>query len=463
MRPALEELAPRIRTALATAGVEYAEVRISEGSMTEITLSGEQVDSLSTGDFAGGSVRVRSGGGWGFASFNSIGDIESFIRRAAAIVLPSVGGAAPGIRRTPAISDRVVIKSRIPFTDVPLDAKYELIAGYNAILRGSASIQTTRATYRDVAARSLFINTDDSELYYDRSYCGIALAAIARDGSNIQTAGESVSGYGGYEIAQQRESIAERAVKTAVDLLGAERVGGGTYDVITDQKLSGVFIHEAFGHLSEADFIHENPRMREIMTLGARFGVPELNVIDDGTVPSLSGYVPYDDEGVPSRKTHLIRDGILAGRLHSRETAAAMDEELTGNARAISPMAQPIVRMTNTYIDNGPAETGELFDAVGNGIYACDVIGGQTNLEMFTFSAGHGYEIKNGKRGKMLRDIVLSGNVFTTLNAIAMIANDRAMFGGLGGCGKQGQGPLPVSFGGPHMLMKNILIGGVQR
>jgi TldD protein len=89
-------------------------------------------------------------------------------------------------------------------------------------------------------------------------------------------------------------------------------------------------------------------------------------------------------------------------------------------------------------------------------------IGGQTNLEMFTFTAGYGYEVKNGKPGRMFRDIVLSGNVFQTLKEISMIGNDRKMYGGLGGCGKGGQVPLPVSFGGPHMLIKNVLIGGAQ-
>ena len=85
-------------------------------------------------------------------------------------------------------------------------------------------------------------------------------------------------------------------------------------------------------------------------------------------------------------------------------------------------------------------------------LYAVDVIGGQTT--------GYGYKIKNGKPGKMFRDVILSGNVFNTLKSISMIADDREMFGGLGGCGKGGQSPLPVSYGGPHILVKNVLIGG---
>ena len=139
----------------------------------------------------------------------------------------------------------------------------------------------------------------------------------------------------------------------AVELLAAPQVKGGEYTVVLDPVLAGVFVHEAFGHLSESDFVYENDRMREIMTLGKQFGAPQLNIVDGAAVPGLRGSYKYDDEGVPRRKTYLIREGKLVGRLHSRETAAKMDEKPTGNARAINYRFPPIVRMTNTYIEPG--------------------------------------------------------------------------------------------------------------
>ncbi|HQG42951.1 MAG TPA: TldD/PmbA family protein, partial [Spirochaetota bacterium] len=193
--------------------------------------------------------------------------------------------------------------------------------------------------------------------------------------------------------------------------------------------------------------------------IGRRFGPECLQVIDDGSLP-YTGYIPIDDEGIQPQKTYLIKDGILTGRLHSRETAKKMGEQPTGNARAISCGAHPIVRMTNTYIDNGTATADELFDRLGNGLYVAGALGGQTNLEMFTFTPAYAYEVKRGKKTRLLRDCMLSGNVFMTLMNIDSIADDCTMFGGLGGCGKQGQAPLPVSSGGPHLLIKNVLIGG---
>lgn len=448
------------RRLLESAGCEFAEIRFSAGVSTVISLSGENVDSLTSGETLAGSVRVLKNGSWGFATFNDISSLERFFE--SAVTAASV--ASPDEMTRVASSRPAVAEFRTEpvqsINSVPLDEKFELIKGYNRILKSSPKIQTTKAIYRDVESRYLYMNSEGSRLSYEKMHCGISLMSVAKEGSIVQPFHESVSGYGGYEIALGREALAEKVVKIAVDMLSAEPLEGGTYDVILDPRLSGVFIHEAFGHLSEADFIHENPRMKEQMVLGREFGPAGFNVIDDGSIPGLAGYIPFDDEGILPCRTYLIKDGILSGRLHSRETAEKMGEEVTGNGRAISVMRQPIVRMTNTYVDNGAHSRDDLFSSVDDGLYAVDVIGGQTNLEMFTFTAGYGYRIKNGKQGKMFRDVILSGNVFNTLKSIKMIADDREMFGGLGGCGKGGQSPLPVSYGGPHILVGNVLIGG---
>jgi TldD protein len=440
--------------------VDYAEIRLASSTGTGISLSGENVESFTTGESIMGSVRVLCNGSWGFATFNDLSMIEKYFSSSmlsASLVTPVEKTV---LAQYPALKGDYKTAASKNFMDITPDEKFTLIKEYNEILRSSSSVQTTRAGYRDVNTKYTFMNSAGSFLTYDKLYCGISLASIAKKGNIVQPFHESVSGYGGFELVIDRESLAERVVKTAVDMLEAEPVPGGTYDVIVDPKLCGVFIHEAFGHMSEADFIHENPGMKDIMVTGREFGPPSLNVYDDGTLPGLAGYIPFDDEGVAPHKTALIKKVILAGRLHSRETAGKMGEEPPRNGRAISVMRQPIVRMTNTYIDNGIFSKDEIFNSVDDGLYAVDVIGGQTNLEMFTFTAGYGYRIKNGRKGKMFRDVVLSGNVFSTLKNISMIGNDMKMSGGLGGCGKGGQSPLPVSFGGPHMLIKNVLIGG---
>ena len=137
-----------------------------------------------------------------------------------------------------------------------------------------------------------------------------------------------------------------------------------------------------------------------------------------------------------------------------------MNEKPTGNARAISYAHAPIVRMTNTYMESRNYTFEKMLSEVDNGIYAIGALGGQTNMEMFTFSAEEAYMIRNGKIQEQVRDVVLTGNVFETLMNIDSIGNDLKIHGGLGGCGKGGQSPLRVSDGGPHVRIRNVVIGG---
>ncbi len=247
--------------------------------------------------------------------------------------------------------------------------------------------------------------------------------------------------------------------RRAVALLSARPVKGGRYAIVCNPKLAGVFCHEAFGHLSEADFVYSNPQAQEMMVLGRRFGRDILNIADDGSVPGLRGSHRYDDEGTPTGKHYLIREGILVGRLHSRETAAKMGEAPTGNARAVSYRYPPIVRMTNTYIEGGQTPVADLFHEVELGIYACDFYGGQTALENFSFTSAYAYMIRNGELAEMVRDVSLAGNLFRTLENTDAIGDDFRWIEA-GACGKGGQGGLPVSLGAPHIRIQDVVVGG---
>jgi TldD protein len=229
--------------------------------------------------------------------------------------------------------------------------------------------------------------------------------------------------------------------------------------VVLDPVLAGVFAHEAFGHLSESDFVYQNDRMRQVMVLGKKFGQKHLNIVDDPTLPRLRGSYKYDDEGTRTGGTYLIREGVLEGRLHSRETAARMGEKATGNARAINYLFAPIVRMSNTFIEPGSTSFEEILGDIEEGVYVKDCYGGTTSLEMFTFSGGEARMIRKGKLAELLRPVVLTGNVFTTLQNIDAIGNDLEMNQG-GGCGKSGQYPLPVSIGSPHIRIRHCVVGG---
>ena len=195
--------------------------------------------------------------------------------------------------------------------------------------------------YSDGGRKRIFAASNGTYIQQERVDISLRLNAVARDGGEVQQSGVSLGSNGDYSFVESLHQEAESIAKRAGDLLGAAQVKGGEYTVVLDPILAGVFIHEAFGHLSEADHVYENQRMREIMVMGRRFGGAHINVVDGAAVPHLRGSYKYDDEGVPSARTHLLQEGVLVGRLHSRETAATMGEAATGNARAISSQFPP--------------------------------------------------------------------------------------------------------------------------
>ena len=147
------------------------------------------------------------------------------------------------------------------------------------------------------------------------------------------------------------------------------------------------------------------------------------------------------------------------GRLHSRETAGKLGEAPTGNARCLNYHYAPIVRMTNTWIERETTPVADLFNGIEEGVYARNWLGGMTNGEMFTFSAGEAWMIRNGQIAEPVRDVTLSGNVFQTLGDIEGIGDDF-YWDESGGCGKGGQNGLSVGCGGPSLRIRNVVVGG---
>lgn len=452
MRAYLSSLLDKIKT-------EYAEIRYEESTSTYLHWIGKELESIGTSKEKGGGVRAKGKAGWSFLSFNNLDSLSSHLYSTAKqSLLPknSLMRLAPVATIVKTVSCPV---KKNP-CQIDLEEKYKLCSSYNQILLSGPNIQTSDLRYADTHTIKYFANSEGTYIQQEIFYTILGMASIARRGNNIQSSHEGTGGVGGYELVENQEEKAERAAKKASQLLDAEPLKGGRYTVVADPELSGVFAHEAFGHLSEADFLFENEHLLKIMKLGRVFSNQILSIVDEPPIPGKGGFYLYDDEGVPANKTYLIKEGKLVGRLHSRETAAKMGEKPTGNARAISYEYPPIVRMSNTYIEKREKDKEEMISEVRDGIYAKGFRGGQTNLEMFTFAPEEGYIIRNGKLTKRIRDFNLTGNIFTTLSKIDAVGNDLILFSGPGGCGKNDQSPLPVSTGGPHIRIKALVVGG---
>ncbi len=436
---------------------DYIEARLEESQRSHITYRGQELESVGKSTAVGGNIRALVRGGWGFVSFNQLNDLPQRIELAvkqASLVGKEESQLAP----VEPVVDTVATEKDSPLA-IPLTEKKQLLDEYNDIIWRTPKLQTSVIGYADSHKKVIFLSSSGSYIQQERTDITLRLSAVAAEDGEVQQVGLSLGSRGDFSSIRGLHREVEEMAKHAVELLSAPQVKGGEYTVVLDPVLAGVFVHEAFGHLSEADFVYENDRLRQIMVLGKRFGDKALNIVDSAALPGFRGSYKYDDEGVPATKTYLIREGKLVGRLHSRETAARMGEKPTGNARAINYQFPPIVRMTNTYIEPASASFDEIIADIKEGVYAKNWFGGTTSMEMFTFSAGEAYMIRNGKVAEALRPVVLTGNVFTTLNNIDAIGNDLDMNQG-GGCGKGGQMPLPVSNGSPHIRIRQCLVGG---
>lgn len=450
----------QIREALRGVEAEYIEVRVEEAESSRISYRGRDLEDIGRTSSLGGNVRASAGGGWGFVSFNDISDLRERVREAvnrAKLVTDEKVILAPA----PVVLDKVRADVKKDPTSVSLSDKKSLLEEYVRIIWGAGpSIQTSTVRYGDVHRRNYLATSQGTYLEQEKIDLSFVALAIAREGDNVQQAFVSVGSANDFDAITNLHQRVESTTQHAVKLLSAQPVKGGQYTVVLDPEMAGVFIHEAFGHLSEADHVYENERLREIMVLGKRFGPDYLNVLDGAAVPGLRGSYKYDDEGLPSSKTHLIKEGVLVGRLQSRETAGKMNEPLTGNARSINYRFPPIVRMTNTYIDAGTVSFDAMMADIKEGLYVKRAIGGETAMEMFTFAANEAYMIRDGKISEPVRDVTLTGNVFETLANIEAVGDDLRFIQSGGGCGKGGQSPLPVSDGSPHIRIRNVVVGG---
>jgi TldD protein len=440
--------------------VDFISIRLEESEGTSILLRTDQVEAISEGISIGGQVRACYKGGWGFAAFNQLTSLEE--RLSEAISAARLIGEDETILAP--IKPRE-ITCQLPMTGTPprfvsLAQKKALCSRYNDILlTAHPTVISTSVRYGDSNQRVILATSEGTLIEQSWSDLEMRFSATTRAGDIIQAGRETTGSRRGFEDLAQLDEQVLGAATRAHEALSLPIIKGSTYTVVTDPILTGLFVHEAFGHLSEADMLYENPDLLEVMSLGKRFGPKELQIFDGALPPGHRGSYLYDDEGTPATTTQLIKDGVLVGRLHSRETAGKLGEQPTGNARCLNYHYPPIVRMTNTWIERGKTPVKQLFAGIEAGVYACNWLGGMTNGEMFTFTAGAAWMIRQGEIAEPVRDVTLSGNVFKTLANIEAIGDDF-YWDESGGCGKGGQSGLPVGCGGPSLRIRDVVVGG---
>ena len=445
---------------LSKVDTDYADLRYEIKKETVISFNGRELTQLSSNSTDGYVLRMLKNGGLSSVAFTNKKSADKVITRAEENALLISKNIDKPIRFA---KSKVIVDCFLPELvedpqQISIDEKIELTRKYNRIPLKESKIATTNITYRELIRDKYFANTEGSRIREQLTTTRINGLIVSRDGTLIQNVRVGIGGSNGFAVLRNQEEEFEKRTSIALQLLKADPIKAGVYNAILNQSLAGVFTHEAFGHFSEADLIENNVSMRKKMEMGTKLGNAALNIIDDPTMPNTLGFYKYDDEGTKARLTQLMKNGVLAGRLHSRRTAAAFKEPLSGHCIAEDYRYAPIIRMGNIFIQNGNLTFDNLLDRLGDGLYILDAKGGQTSGENFTFGAQYGYVVRNGKVGKMVRDINIAGNLYKTLQNINAVGDDVLM-SKIGGCGK-GQVNIRSCYGAPHILVANIIVGG---
>jgi TldD protein len=449
-----------LKNIISKVDVDYADVRYEIKKEINIVFNGKELNNVTSNSTDGYVLRILKNGGLSSVAFTKKKDADEAVQSATQNALLISKNIKKPVRfaETEVIKDKFKPELDEDPRDISVEEKIDLTRKYNNIPLKQKSVLTTNIAYSEVIREKYFVSTERSEIREDLITNGIRGLITSSDGNIFQNVRVAFGGSGGFASIRNQESEFEKRTAVVLDLLKAQPIDGGVYNVVLNPDLAGVFTHEAFGHFSEADLIEDNPSMREKMKIGAKLGNDIVNIKDDPTMPDQLGFYKYDDEGVKARPTQLMENGVLVGRLHSRRTAAAFDEPLSGHCVAEDYRYPPIIRMGNIFIEPGSASFDELISELGEGFYILDAKGGQTSGENFTFGAQYGYVIKNGKLGKMVRDINISGNLYRTLENISAVGNDLEL-SKVGGCGK-GQMNIRSTNGAPHVIINNLLIGG---
>jgi TldD protein len=444
---------------------KYSELRVQENrSFTMAYMNGNLVrnDKSATG---GVSARVFKDGKWGFSSQAEISEesiqkvIDSATENAKFLSGKSDVNQAPYESETLEVSkDFSTTKRR--WTQEEITSFMKSVDDYIA------------ETYPDLVSRTIVLSclemekntvtSDGTKSYWLWPRTVFYIALNTQNNGVPCELGEIYGGPGQLEdhlttVDDLKESIQSLYEDLMKKNEGVDAVAG-VHDVILDADLAGILAHEAFGHTVEADLVRNGSIAGDF--LNKQVASPMVSLIDfahsynDELLP-VPVYV--DDEGVACKDAVIIENGILKQYMHNRDSAFEFGHENTGNARAWEYKDEPLIRMRNTAILPGESTLEEMIASIEDGYYFKKTSNGQADTTgEFMFGVAEGYEIKNGKLGKAIKNTTISGRAFDVLSSVTMISNEMK-WSAAGMCGKKQ--PIPVGMGGPAIKCK-INVGG---
>jgi len=433
----------------------YTDVRIEEKFETKITYKNGVLVEQKARSSKGAFIRVYDGDMWYFSATTNLSEIQMEIDQ-----LVKMATVNPEINENEIVKKFEVNKGEsLLFVEngienISTEEKRAQLEAYNKYFEVSPIVDY-EAKYIDNKSIKEFYSSKGANLKFDRQLCGYITDFELASGEkkSIDYTCKAMGDFG--EFKELGAFIKEETEKAMDFHNRAEEVEPGQYVVLLSPAATGCFAHECFGHKSESDLMIGDEAMAKEWALGKTVGSELVTIVDDGNRSS-NGFTQYDDEGTKAKKTMILTDGVLTGRLHNVETAAIMGEPLTGNGRSIGFDYEPIVRMTTTYIEKGNHPKDEIIKEIENGIYVETVRHG-SGLSDFTIAPRRAYKIEQGRITTPVKVSVIAGSVFTALYDVDAISEEFELTSIVsGGCGKNEQYPLPVGFGGPYTRVKKL-------
>jgi len=465
-------------------GARYADVRVVDSRQQVVTVKNGNVEGIGDTETQGFGVRVLVGNSWGFASSATIQNSEIDRVTKLAIEIARASAEVPGghVDLGPAVTStgRYVTPIEIDPLSVSVEDKLELLLQADAAMRRNKGVKVAEGSILAVRHNKIFANGEGAFLEQTICEVGGGIAATAVTDKEVQIRSHPNSfryqGTGGWEYIREADLAgnAERVADEAVSLLSAavcpsrER----TTLILSSSQLA-LQIHESCGHAAELDRVLGTEAAfagRSFLTLdkrqGFKYGSDIVNLTADSVRPTGLGSFGWDDEGIPASSCALVRHGEFVGYLMSRETASLLGLTSNGCMRAESWNRIPLIRMTNVSLEPGTWELDDMIADTDDGIFI-DTNRSWSIDDMrlnFQFGTEIGWEIKNGKRGRMLKNCTYAGMTPDFWNSCDAIANaNHWVMWGTPNCGKGEPGQtMGTGHGAAPARFRNVRVGVFQ-
>ena len=453
----MTHFAERAVEAALAAGARYADARVMHRRQEAMTALNGEIEELSQDEDAGLGVRALVGSGWGFFAVPDLVGARDAGARAAAIAAASasVAGPAADLVPVPAGSATWASECVVDPLAVSLSDKGDLLVGATTEAR-RAGADLAEALYQIWDTRKWFVSSEGHRIEQHVRECGAGISATVVGESETQRrsypANRGQYGTRGWELVSELDlgAHATRIAEEARALLTAPECPAGETTLILGTEQMALQIHESVGHAIELDRIlgweaaFAGTSWLDLARLGnLTYGSELMNIVIDPTIPGGLGSFGYDDEGTPAARRYAVHNGQWVGVLAGRDSAAVAGLDYGGSVRSDGWARLPMVRMTNVGLEPGPHTLDEIIAATDDGVYMENNRSWSIDDKRLNFQFGCeiGWEVKNGRLGRMLRNPTYTGIGPQFWRSMDMLSGEIVTWG-TPNCGKGQPGQI---------------------